>query len=159
MVHSSFQWLDPQLSGVGMYQFLHGYMGTRLLVSCGGMHKTSLLFVVTICLVTTICDICFTKKENSLSAITAASYRVDQQLFSLSPSHVCFWYVISSCFHGTGPRQCLYPYYLRLFIHKLFHPLQLLQSTIATLSTFRYRSGKGVNFSQKNEDGKRVKKD
>ena len=39
--------------------------GARLLVSCGGMHKTSLPFVVTICLVTTICDIRFTKKENS----------------------------------------------------------------------------------------------
>ena len=37
----------------------------NFLMSCGVMHKTSLLFVVTTCLVTTICDICFTKKENS----------------------------------------------------------------------------------------------
>ena len=45
---------------VSTSSWLHG---ARLLVCCGGMH---MIFVVTICLVTTICDICFTKKETAL---------------------------------------------------------------------------------------------
>ena len=65
-----------------MYQLPHDYMGLRLLMSCGGMHKTSLLFVVTICLVTTIMIYASLRRKTAifcwhLSAATAASYLVD----------------------------------------------------------------------------------
>ena len=73
VVHSSLQWLDPQLSGLGMYQLLHGYMIGMLWRDA----QTSLLFVVTNGLVTTICDSKTALFCWHLSAATAASYPID----------------------------------------------------------------------------------
>ena len=85
---------------VSTSSWLHG---ARLLVSCGEMHKTSLLFVVTICLVTTICDIYFTKKENS----------------SLLLAHIC-----SNCCQLPSRAASLlivpFPYLLLVYDFKLF---------------------------------------